>query len=208
MPSNGEIFSAANYITMFGMWAVMMVAMMVPSALPMILLYAASVKKAKADGGNLAPVSVFVLGYVFIWTLFSAFAALLQLTLQDLGIVNAMIASTWAAGGLLIIAGAYQMSPLKDQCLRFCQHPVMFIAKHWKTGTYGALRMGVIHGGYCVGCCWGLMILLFVGGVMNLLWVAAIAIYVLLEKILPLPKRWPQISGAILIIAGFGLQVI
>ena len=101
------------------------------------------------------------------------------------------------------------MSPLKDTCLRFCQHPVMFIAKHWRTGTGGAIRMGVIHGGYCVGCCWALMILLFVGGVMNLLWVAAIAIYVLLEKMAPLPKRWPQVSGAVLIAGGLvtGLQI-
>ncbi|MCH8323159.1 MAG: DUF2182 domain-containing protein, partial [Proteobacteria bacterium] len=199
-------------LTMFAMWAIMMVAMMVPSALPMILIYSHSVKKAKRDGGHLAPLSVFVLGYVIIWTLFSAGAALLQLVLQNLGMVNKMMvsASIWLTGGLLVLAGLYQMSPLKDTCLRFCQHPVMFIAKHWRTGTGGAIRMGVIHGGYCVGCCWALMILLFVGGVMNLLWVAAIAIYVLLEKMAPLPKRWPQISGALLIIAGglvTGLQI-
>ena len=206
MPASGEIFTLPNYLTMFAMWAVMMVAMMVPSALPMILIYSHSVKKAKHDGGSLAPLSVFVLGYVIVWTLFSAGAALLQLILQNLGMVNKMMVGTnpWAIGGLLIIAGLYQMSPLKDTCLRFCQHPVMFISKHWRTGTGGAIRMGVIHGGYCVGCCWALMILLFVGGVMNLLWVALIAIFVLLEKILPLPRGWPQISGVLLIIAGLG----
>lgn len=184
-----------------------MVAMMVPSALPMILFYSGAVKKAKRDGGNLAPLSVFVLGYVIVWTLFSAGASFLQLILQTLGAINKMMVGTspWAMGGLLIIAGLYQLSPLKDQCLKFCSHPVMFITKHWKTGTFGALHMGLIHGGYCVGCCWALMILLFVGGVMNLLWVAAIAIFVLLEKILPLPRRWPIISGVIIIIAGLGL---
>ncbi|MCH8172741.1 MAG: DUF2182 domain-containing protein [Proteobacteria bacterium] len=211
MPASGEIFTLPNYLTMFAMWAIMMVAMMVPSALPMILIYSHSVKKAKRDGGSLAPLSVFVLGYVIIWALFSALAAFLQLVLQNLGMVNKMMVGTnsWMMGGLLIIAGLYQMSPLKDTCLRFCQHPVMFITKHWRTGTGGALRMGVLHGGYCVGCCWALMILLFVGGVMNLLWVAAIAIYVLLEKMAPLPKRWPRISGAVLIAGGLvtGLQI-
>lgn len=209
MPGGGEIFTLANYLTMFAMWTVMMVAMMVPSALPMILLYSASVKKARADGGHLAPLAVFVLGYVVIWTLFSSFAALFQLTLQDQGVVNKMLVGTspWLTGGVLILAGGYQLSPWKDQCLRFCQHPVMFIAKHWKTGTFGAFRMGVIHGGYCVGCCWALMLLLFAGGVMNLLWVAAIAIYVLIEKMVPLPKRWPRISGALLIIGGVYLAI-
>ena len=204
MPGGGEIFTLPNYLTMFAMWAIMMVAMMVPSALPMILLYSASVKKARADGGHLAPLAVFVLGYVVIWTLFSAFAALFQLTLQDIGIVNKMIVGTnpWLSGGLLILAGAYQMSALKDQCLRFCQHPVMFITKYWRTGRFGALKMGIIHGGYCVGCCWALMMLLFVGGVMNLLWVAAIAIYVLAEKILPLPQKWGIFSGTVILFTG------
>lgn len=200
----GELWSLENYLTMFSMWAVMMVAMMVPSALPMILIYAGSVKKARRDGGNLAPLSVFVLGYIIIWTAFSAGAAFLQLFLQNLGAVNKMMVGTnaWLTGGLLIIAGLYQMSPLKNTCLRFCQHPVMFITKHWRTGTMGALRMGLIHGGYCVGCCWALMILLFVGGVMNLLWVAALAIYVLLEKVIPTPKKWGLYSGLALVLGG------
>ncbi|MEE8258908.1 MAG: DUF2182 domain-containing protein [Sphingomonadales bacterium] len=204
MPGGGEIFTLPNFLTMFAMWAIMMVAMMVPSALPMILLYSASVKKARADGGHLAPLAVFVLGYVFIWTLFSAFAALLQLALQDIGIVNKMLVGTspWLTGGVLILAGGYQLSPWKEQCLRFCQHPVMFIAKHWKTGTSGALRMGIIHGGYCVGCCWALMLLLFVGGVMNLLWIAAIAIYVLVEKMVPLPQKWGIFSGTVILFTG------
>lgn len=212
MPLAEVVWSLPNYLTMFAMWAIMMVAMMVPSALPMILFYSGAVKKAKADGGHLAPLSVFVLGYIIVWSLFSAGAALLQLILQNLGMVNKMMVGTnlWAMGGLLVVAGAYQMSPLKEQCLKFCSHPVMFISKHWKTGTGGALRMGIIHGGYCVGCCWALMILLFVGGVMNLLWVAALAIFVLLEKVLPLPRRWPMISGVLMIMAGLvlGFQLI
>ena len=204
MPGGGEIFTLPNFLTMFAMWAIMMVAMMVPSALPMILLYSASVKKARADGGHLAPLAVFVLGYVVIWTLFSAFAALFQLTLQDIGIVNKMIVGTnpWLTGGLLIIAGGYQLSPWKDQCLRFCQHPVMFITKYWRTGRFGALKMGILHGGYCVGCCWALMLLLFVGGVMNLLWIAAIAIYVLVEKMVPLPQKWGIFSGTVILFTG------
>lgn len=212
MPSNGEVFSLSNYLAMFLMWAVMMVAMMVPSALPMILFYSGAVKKAERDGGNLAPLSIFVLGYIIIWTMFSAWAAFLQIFFQVMGVVNEMMVGTrpLILGGFLVLAGLYQISPLKDTCLRFCQHPVMFITRHWKTGTGGALRMGLIHGGYCVGCCWALMILLFVGGVMNLLWVAALAIFVLLEKILPLPRRWPLISGGLMIIAGLvlGFQLV
>jgi len=206
MPMGAGGFTLPYFLTLFTMWAVMMVAMMVPSALPMILLYSHSVRKARTEGGNLAPLSVFVGGYVAVWTLFSAGAAFLQLTLQEFGVITPMMVGThpWLIGGLLIVAGVYQMSPQKEVCLRFCQHPVLFITKHWRTGTWGAFQMGLRHGSFCVGCCWALMALLFVGGVMNLLWVALIAIYVLVEKILPLPQRWGQISGAVLIAGGLG----
>jgi len=213
MPSaggvGGEIFSLPNYLTKFLMWVIMMVAMMMPSALPMILFYSGAVKKTKTDGGNLAPLSVFILGYILIWTVFSAWAAFLQIFFQVMGVVNSALEGSvpLILGGFLILTGLYQISPLKKTCLKFCQHPVMFISKHWQPGTFGGFKMGIVHGSYCVGCCWGLMMLLFVGGVMNLLWVAALAIFVLLEKILPLPRRWPMISGAFFIIAGVLLTV-
>ena len=199
-------WTGGHFLALFIMWAVMMVAMMVPSALPMILLYSGSVKKAQAEGGSLAPVAVFLGGYLVVWTLFSFFAAALQWGLHQAALLSPMMvsASAWLTSGLLVMAGLYQMSPQKEVCLRFCQHPVLFITKHWRTGHLGALRMGFLHGGFCVGCCWALMALLFAGGVMNLLWVALIAIYVLVEKILPLPLRWGQISGAVLIAGGLG----
>jgi predicted metal-binding membrane protein len=210
MSADPSGWTAGQFFAIFAMWAVMMMAMMVPSALPMILFYSSAVKKARADGGNLAPVTVFLGGYLVVWTLFSLFAAALQWGLHQAALISPMMvsASIWLTSGLLVMAGLYQMSPLKDGCLRYCSNPVQFITRHWRTGTSGALKMGLRHGGYCVGCCWALMILLFVGGVMNLLWVAVLAIFVLLEKILPLPRRWPQISGALLIAGGlvFGFK--
>ena len=209
MPMSLQAWAWPHFAMMFTMWAVMMVAMMVPSAMPMILLYSHATRKAKTDGGNLAPLFVFISGYIVAWTGFSLLAATLHGLFETAGIVTPMMISShpWLTGGLLILAGIYQMSPLKDTCLVYCSHPVQFISKYWRTGTWGVFRMGLHHGLFCVGCCWALMMLLFVGGVMNLLWVAALAIFVLLEKVLPLPKRWGVISGGVLILAGLYLGV-
>ena len=209
MPMRPQAWAWQYFLVMFAMWAVMMVAMMVPSAMPMILLYSHAVRKARADGGNLAPLAVFIAGYIVAWTGFSLLAAGLHVWLEAQGAVSPMMVASrpWLTGGLLILAGVYQMSPFKDTCLVYCSHPVRFISKYWRTGTWGVFRMGLFHGLFCVGCCWALMLLLFAGGVMNLLWVAALAAFVLLEKVLPLPKRWGVISGGVLILAGlyFGI---
>jgi len=161
------------------MWWIMMVAMMLPSATPAILLYA-RVRQSRDDAA-IARSWVFLLGYLSIWFAFSTALALAQWS-----VVGARIAhSHLAEGALLVAAGAYQLSPFKFACMTQCRSPAAFISRHWRPGWDGALRLGVIHGTFCVGCCWLLMALLFVGGVMNLLWVVGLTILVAGEKLLP-----------------------
>ena len=189
---------------MFVMWAVMMVGMMLPSAAPMILLYAAVSRKQRGRGHVFAPTGTFAAGYLVAWTLFSLAATALQWALEQAALLSPMMvsASAWLGGGLLIAAGAYQWTPLKHACLENCRSPVEFLSRIWRKGTGGAVAMGIHHGAYCVGCCWFLMALLFVGGVMNLLWVAAIAGFVLAEKIVPHGHMVSRASGVLLVLAG------
>ena len=190
---------------LFLMWAVMMVAMMLPSAMPMILLQAAVMRKARNGRSLAASVSVFVAGYIVVWTLFSIAATLIQAYLEHLALLSPMMVgkSPQLGGLILIAAGIYQVTPAKDVCLIHCRTPFAFVAAHWRPGMGGAFRMGFHHGLFCVGCCWVLMALLFVGGVMNLLWIAAIAGFILLEKIAPLGTRLGRvISGLGLMAAG------
>ena len=199
-------WSAGYAFVVFLMWCVMMIAMMVPSATPMVLLHAAIGRKQGDPDRPLASTAIFVAGYLTVWTVFSAVATALQWGLQSLGIVTGMmeIASPAIAGLVLISAGLYQLTPLKRICLRHCQSPVTFILQHWRPGKEGAFRMGLEHGCYCVGCCWFLMVLLFVGGVMNLIWIAAIAVYVGIEKFAV--GRWLTIAtGAALTVAGLSM---
>jgi predicted metal-binding membrane protein len=198
-------WSALDFGLMFLMWAVMMVGMMVPSATPMALLYAAVARKAAREGSPLPPTAIFLSGYVVMWTAFSAAATLAQWALERAALLSpAMVATSPVLGAaLLVAAGLYQLSPAKDACLRHCRAPARFIAEHWRPGMGGALRMGLEHGVYCLGCCWILMGLLFVGGVMNLLWVAAITLFVLLEKFLPGGARGGKLAGLALV--GLGL---
>jgi len=191
---------------MFVMWAVMMVGMMTPSAAPMILLYARVGRQARERGKPLAATAWFAAGYLLAWTAFSLAATLGQWALERALLLSPMMASTSATfGGLLLIAaGIYQWTPAKNACLRRCQSPLQFIQAHggFRRDAPGSLAVGFHHGLYCVGCCWALMALLFVGGVMNLLWIAAIAIFVLVEKLIP-PARWlPRAAGAALTAAG------
>jgi len=172
-----------------GMWLAMMVAMMAPSATPAILLYARAhtYAQAKSPDGEAAraPVTAFVLGYFAVWAAFSLLAAWLQLLLEQRGVVSAMsmgLSSRWLAGSVLVAAGLYQLTPLKQACLTQCRAPAIFLSQHWRPGAAGAFRLGLLHGSYCLGCCWLLMALLFVGGVMNLVWIAALGVLVLLEK--------------------------
>lgn len=192
---------------MFLMWAVMMVAMMLPGASPMILLYQ-RIAHQKMRQPRLA-VALFASGYLLVWTAYSAVATVAQWTLRQTGLVNDMMVSSSAAlsASLLLAAGAYQLSPWKESCLHHCQTPFAFVMQHWRRGSGGALAMGLHHGAYCLGCCWLIMTLLFVGGVMNLLWIALLALIVLVEKILP--GIWlARALGTVLLAAGIWLLLI
>lgn len=194
------------FVFLFPMWAVMMVGMMVPSAASTILLFAALERKRQASG-TYGRTAFFVSGYLLAWIMFSIVAAALQITLSRAELISTGMAMTNSliGGGLFIVAGIYQLSPFKDRCLTHCRSPLQWIAHHHRPGNGGALQMGALHGLYCVGCCWVLMLLLFVGGVMNLLWVAAIAALVLAEKLLPFGVLTARVAGAILIVAGLAI---
>jgi predicted metal-binding membrane protein len=147
---------------------------------------------------------IFLGGYLLVWTGFSLVAALAQWGLERVGLLSMAMASTSAVFGgvILLAAGLYQFTPVKNACLRYCQNPVLFLSQHWRPGALGALRMGLRHGSYCLGCCWFLMALLFVSGVMNLIWIAGIALYVAGEKLLPLGHRLSRAAGLGLIVSG------
>ena len=197
-------WTGLDFLLMFLMWAVMMVAMMLPSAAPMILLFAAVCRKQAAQGRTFAPVGVFVAGYLAVWSVFSLGATVLQWGLEQAALLSPLMVGTspLLGGGLLVVAGLYQWSPLKQACLRHCRSPIHFIVHHRREGPGGAFVMGLEHGAFCVGCCWLLMGLLLVGGVMNLLWVAAIAVFVLLEKGLPGGHRLGGVAGVGLVAWG------
>ena len=187
------------------MWIVMMVAMMLPSATPMMLTYATVASRIAPSQHQRLSVSLFATGYIIVWSGFSLGATLLQWSLERAALLSPEIvaSSTLLGGTLLITAGVYQWSPAKEFCLKQCRSPLSFIASNWRPGHDGALRMGIQHGAFCLGCCWALMLLLFVGGVMNLLWVAFISIFVLLEKLMGAGTRAGRwISGGGLITAG------
>jgi predicted metal-binding membrane protein len=196
-------WTADYFVMMFVMWTVMMVGMMIPSAAPMILAYSTF---ARGSGGATAYLSTgaFTSGYLLAWTGFSLVATLLQWGLDELALLSPMMVSTspLLGAGILIAAGIYQLTPFKHRCLVHCRHPAQYFMEHWRKGVGGALRMGLHHGAYCTGCCWFLMGLLFFGGVMNLVWIAGITVFVLLEKILPFGSRLARLSGPALIAAG------
>ncbi len=208
MPALGA-WSASYAVLMFLMWTIMMVGMMLPSAAPMILLYDRVRERQEAKGASLAGTGVFALGYLAAWALFSLGATAAQWALEQAALLSPMMvsASPWLGGGLLILAGLYQWTSLKNVCLVHCRSPITFLAHHWRPGRVGAFRMGLHHGLYCVGCCWVLMALLFVFGVMNLLWIAALAVFVLLEKVLPRGDLVGRASGGLMIAAGLLLIV-
>jgi predicted metal-binding membrane protein len=191
----------------FVMWAVMMVAMMVPSAAPMILLFATINRKRRQQDRPYVASGVFLFGYLVIWTLFSALATLAQWGLHSAALLSPMMVSTnpILGGTLLIAAGVFQWTPLKHACLAHCRAPFEFLMSDWREGNHGAFIMGLKHGTYCLGCCWFLMALLFVAGVMNLLWVAAIALFVLVEKVVPGGTVVGRVTGAVLVAAGIVL---
>ncbi len=170
----------------FAMWELMMVAMMLPSAAPMLLLFATLSRRGHAGAAALQRTAAFGLAYVAVWTGFAIVATGIQWGLATAMLLSPALAirSTMASGALFIAAGVYQFLPLKQGCLRHCRAPAEFLARYWRTGTAGAFRMGLRHGVLCLGCCWLLMGLLFVGGVMNLLWIAILALIVFAEKVM------------------------
>lgn len=191
-------------LLVFVMWWVMMVAMMLPSAAPMILLFGLVRRRHAERGGGVASTWIFALGYLTVWGAFSLLATGLQWRLDRLAVMSPMMVttSTVLGGTILLAAGVYQLTPLKDACLRHCRGPVEFLASHWRPGASGAWRMGVEHGLFCLGCCWVLMALLFYGGVMNLYWIIGLTLYVLLEKLLPRGRLLSRLGGLGLIVWG------
>jgi predicted metal-binding membrane protein len=204
MPRMQEAWGVTDFALTFVMWAVMMVAMMTPSAAPMILMFAGINRRRQKQQVPYVRTSVFVLGYLAVWAAFSVLATAAQWGLHAVSLLSPMMVSTSPVLGgiLLLIAGIYQWTPLKHACLSKCRSPLGFVLNEWREGRWGALLMGLKHGGYCTGCCWSVMALLFVAGVMNLLWVAAIAGFVLLEKVAPGGRRMGQVAGVLMVAGG------
>ena len=186
-------WSAADLALVFVMWAVMMAAMMLPSAVPMVRVFARSAE-AQSDHAIGQLTSAFIGGYLAVWTAFSAATTLAQWGLLELRLVTPMMesASSWLSGGLLLTAGAFQFTALKNSCLNKCRSPLGFLMAEWRPGVHGAWVMGLRHGAYCTGCCAMLMLLLFVLGVMNLAWILVLTLIVLAEKLLPAASAWPS----------------
>jgi predicted metal-binding membrane protein len=199
MPTTAH-WSVANGLAIWCMWAVMMAAMMLPSALPMAMTFV----ELSARTAEHARARTFVGAYLLVWCAFSVAATALQWVLQAVGWIDPMIVSTSAllTAALLVIAGAYQFSPLKRLCLAHCRTPMGFLLGEWRPGMHGGFVMGLRHGLFCLGCCWALMSLLFVGGVMNLAWIAALSIAVAIEKMVPHGERLATVLGLVLIAAG------
>lgn len=206
MPATMEPWPAERTFVLLVMWSVMMGAMMLPSAAPMILFYG-TVTRARSNPA--AGTAAFAAGYSAAWIVFSLGAVALQLALERSGLLSPMMqtTSTALAGALLIAAGIYQWTPLKQACLRRCRSPLEFMMAHWRDGTAGAFVMGTRHGVYCLGCCGMLMLLLFVGGIMSLAWIAGLAAFVLIEKLAPAGRWTSRGAGALLVIWGAAMLI-
>lgn len=191
---------APAFLLVAAMWAAMMVAMMLPSAAPVILLYG-RVHRHSSDAAP--PTAVFLAGYLACWFAVALLAAAVQLAIAE-PVAMTLQSRIWSAA-LLVAAGLYQLTPLKEACLSRCRTPAQFLSRHYRAGASGAFRLGLLHGGFCVGCCWLLMALLFVGGVMNLVWIAALTLLVAAEKLLPGGQWIARISGVALV--GWGLTL-
>jgi predicted metal-binding membrane protein len=204
MPSTGA-WGLLDLLMVFAMWAVMMIAMMVPSATPMLLTFATVARSRRAQERSLVPVWVFLAGYLVLWTAFSLAATLGQWGLHSLALISPMMVGTSPVLGsvLLVVAGIYQWTPFKQACLRHCRTPLQFLLTYWQDGAAGAFLVGLRHGAYCLGCCWLLMAVLFAVGVMNLAWIAALSVFVLLEKIIPRGMWVAKVAG--LVLMGFGV---
>ena len=200
-------WSLAHAAAMLSMWWVMMAAMMLPSAAPLILLFAAVQRKQREASNPFVPTGFLVAGYLAVWAAFGIVAALLQWGLEQSGLlmVSMSMVSPMLGATLLIAAGLYQFTPIKGACLSHCRSPLVFVTTHWRPGSGGAFRMGITHGVFCLGCCWVLMGLLFFGGVMNPIWIGGLALYVLVEKIMPRGHWVRYLSGVLLVVWGLGI---
>ena len=200
-PTDGGAWTLLDFWLTFVMWSVMMAAMMVPSAAPMVLMFATINRKLRENLQSFVPTFVFLCGYIVTWTVFSALITLIQWQLHYYALLTPMMgnSSYILAGSVLIIAGIYQWTPWKDACLKYCRTPLAFVMTEWRPGIRGALQMGIKHGAYCVGCCWAMMLVLFAVGVMNMFWIVLIAFFVLFEKLIPgRPRMTRLISGTAL----------
>lgn len=193
---------------LFAMWVVMMAGMMLPSAAPALLIYAMVVRKSDAGARAPAHVYAFAGGYLLVWTLFSLAATVLQHWLARTLLLSPMMEADnpFLSGALLAIAGVFQLTPWKRTCLDACRSPAEFLVRHWRAGVGGGFYLGVANGLYCLGCCWALMLLLFVGGVMNLWCIVALTVFVLLEKVAPFGVQGGRLSGGLLL--AFGLWTL
>ena len=200
-------WDVAYIVLMFLMWWIMMIAMMLPGATPLILLAAALNRKSQAESAPYGSSAAFTAGYALAWGAFSAIAVLAQWGLREAELISGMLASNSQLLTVLIlmVAGAWQFTPWKHACLRHCRGPVEFLTRARRPGNAGALLMGMHHGLFCLGCCWFLMALLFVGGVMNLYWIIGLAIYVWVEKVTPFGEMASRVMGGLLIAWGFGI---
>jgi len=201
--AGGSAWQLYDFWMLFAMWAVMMIAMMTPSVLPMVSMYVTVTQSQKSKNQAYTPTIIFLCGYLFIWVLFSVGISIVQYPLHISGLLNPMMDSRsyLLSGVILIVAGVYQWTPWKDACLEQCRSPLNYLMTSWRQGAWGAIRMGMNHGAYCVGCCWALMAVMFSVGVMNVLWMVVITLFVLAEKISPLSSKYVRI------ISGVGLVV-
>jgi predicted metal-binding membrane protein len=199
--------SVASFIVFTGMWVVMMIAMMLPSTYPTLLLHRTIYQKRSP--GHPAGTLLFAVSYFLIWAVSGTFfyAAYILVGRLRLAFAGSESMILRAAGLALLLSGIYQWSRLKGACLRHCQNPLHFVTEHWHDGQFGALRMGATHGVYCCGCCWGLMMILFVMGVMHLGWMAAIGALILIEKLVPAGKWISHTIGAVFIVVGATVMV-
>lgn len=199
-----RIWGAKDIALLFLMWSIMMVAMMVPSATPMVLTFLTVNHRRQAAGRPYVPVGFFVFGYLAVWTAYSAAATFAQWGLHQAALLSTEMTAMSPAinGAILIAAGVFQFTPWKRTCLEGCRSPLTFLMAEWRESPRGALIMGLRHGAFCLGCCWILMAVLFVVGVMNLYWVVAIALFVMAEKILPRGELIARIAGVLLAAAG------
>jgi predicted metal-binding membrane protein len=202
------VWTPGYAVLIFLMWWIMMIAMMLPSATPTLLLFARVNRKERTGGRPYVPTAAFAFGYMAVWGGFSAIAAGVQWELERLGLLSSMMGTTsvWLGGAILAAAGAWQLTPLKNVCLRHCRSPWSFLANSWRPGDLGAFRMGMEHGAYCLGCCWFLMGLLFFGGIMNLYWIFGLAVFVLVEKTIPMGHWCGRVIGVGLV--GWGVTLL